>query len=430
MKRGLRTLALIGAWVLLSEILSFAAGSVLVGRGFVGRARAQRVAILDPRGAASQDGPADLKTPASIDYYAIHPFLGFVADPASTQGPVRDASGALEVTDLGFFRRTKSETRDASKLIRVAVFGGSAAFLFGFGSADRFQQLLAAGGDGEEREFAVETYAIPGYKQPQQLYALEYLLLMGKRFDVVLNLDGFNEIALGPTENVPQGTAAIYPRSWGHLVQQVPSPMVLAVAARLVVLREVRRAAASALSVPVVDSSSTAALVWYAIDRMVSPPIRDAETAMVNTANGAAGYASTGPPATQEDGDRALVDLVTIWKNSSLLMEQVCLANHIAYIHALQPNQYLPGSKPMGAVERAAAFREDSSYRHLVEAGYPQMIAAGDELRKLGVNFIDLTGAFTEISDQIYVDDFCHVNPRGNQILAERLAPIVRSSLR
>lgn len=36
-----------------------------------------------------------------------------------------------------------------------------------------------------------------GWKQPQQLLALNYFLSLGQRFDVIVNLDGFNEIALG-----------------------------------------------------------------------------------------------------------------------------------------------------------------------------------------------------------------------------------------
>jgi len=36
-----------------------------------------------------------------------------------------------------------------------------------------------------------------GYKQPQQLLVLSYFLSIGQPFDMVMNIDGFNEVALG-----------------------------------------------------------------------------------------------------------------------------------------------------------------------------------------------------------------------------------------
>src|SRR4030095_13628597 len=40
-----------------------------------------------------------------------------------------------------------------------------------------------------------------GYKQPQQLLVLSYFLSIGQTFDLVLNIDGFNEVALGSLNN-------------------------------------------------------------------------------------------------------------------------------------------------------------------------------------------------------------------------------------
>ena len=35
---------------------------------------------------------------------------------------------------------------------------------------------------------------MPGYKQPQQLMAYNYLLSLGAEFDAVINIDGYNVI--------------------------------------------------------------------------------------------------------------------------------------------------------------------------------------------------------------------------------------------
>ena len=40
-----------------------------------------------------------------------------------------------------------------------------------------------------------------GYKQPQQALVLAYFLSIGQPFDLVINIDGLNEVALSPLNN-------------------------------------------------------------------------------------------------------------------------------------------------------------------------------------------------------------------------------------
>ena len=40
-----------------------------------------------------------------------------------------------------------------------------------------------------------------GYKQPQQLLVLSYFLSIGQQFDLVVNIDGFNEVTLSSLNN-------------------------------------------------------------------------------------------------------------------------------------------------------------------------------------------------------------------------------------
>ena len=56
-------------------------------------------------------------------------------------------------------------------------------------------------------------------KQPQQLFKLLYLDLLGFQPDVIINYDGFNEIALPFAENLPSNLNAIYPRSFSQVVK-------------------------------------------------------------------------------------------------------------------------------------------------------------------------------------------------------------------
>jgi hypothetical protein len=53
--------------------------------------------------------------------------------------------------------------------------------------------------------------------------------------------------------------------------------------------------------------------------------------------------------------------------------------------------------------------------------GWPHLAAAGGELAAAGVAFHDLTGLFAERRETLYIDDCCHLNVRGNELLGEAI---------
>ena len=62
------------------------------------------------------------------------------------------------------------------------------------------------------RRSIVFNAALPRFKQPQQLFAMQYLFLEGYKFDYIINIDGFNEIALPFVENHSSGLRTILSR--------------------------------------------------------------------------------------------------------------------------------------------------------------------------------------------------------------------------
>jgi hypothetical protein len=110
------------------------------------------------------------------------------------------------------------------------------------------------------------------------------------------------------------------------------------------------------------------------------------------------------------------------WSRSSRAMANLCAGAGMQYLHFLQPNQYLPGSKPMGAEERRQALDPASPYVGSVPAGYPQLRAYGEELAGEGVAFRDLSMLFSDIDEVLYSDTCCHLNARGNELLAKEVA--------
>ena len=74
------------------------------------------------------------------------------------------------------------------------------------------------------KEIIAVNLTNPGYKQPQQLMALVYSLAQGAQFDVVLNIDGVNEVALHQAENASQGVYPSYPSNWYLMTSNIPDP--------------------------------------------------------------------------------------------------------------------------------------------------------------------------------------------------------------
>jgi hypothetical protein len=128
----------------------------------------------------------------------------------------------------------------------------------------------------------------------------------------------------------------------------------------------------------------------------------------------------------QQDKYKVAVD---IWKKASIQTHAICLANNIKYLHVLQPNQYVKGSKVLSQNEKKVAYIESSwsniatnAYQLLIEEGHTlnQEVNGGEPLL-----FRDMTMVFKDIKEDLYFDDCCHFNARGNEILSKSIAQVI-----
>jgi len=106
-----------------------------------------------------------------------------------------------------------------------------------------------------------------------------------------------------------------------------------------------------------------------------------------------------------------------LWRDSSVQMQRLCDANGIVYEHFLQPNQYVPASKPMAAEEQRTALTT-GDYQKGVVRGYPFLAEQGENLRRAGVRFHDLTMMFKEVPEPVYRDTCCHLTGPGYRMVA------------
>src|SRR5262249_23951485 len=105
------------------------------------------------------------------------------------------------------------QTRGPGRVV-VGILGGSVACQFAVNGTARLEAELSKSSEFANRRLIFVNLALGGYKQPQQLMTLAYLLSLGAEFDLVLNIDGFNEVALYELENASHHVFPAFPRSW------------------------------------------------------------------------------------------------------------------------------------------------------------------------------------------------------------------------
>lgn len=357
-------------------------------------------------GGASDDGPR----------WILHPYYGFVANPAN--------SG---VNKFGFpGNEEQIQTASSDKLV-VAVVGGSVALQLVQAAGDVLESGLKSIPALRNKKIVLLNLGNGAFKQPQGLITLTDILSRGGHIDLVIALDGFNEIALPEAHgNLPDGISPFYPQHWRQLAESELYPGQMSAIAKLQYATAVRAKLAENFARTIVRHLLTANLIWRVADEqlqiaaaryrkaMDEQPPTDPHMRLTRDHRAFLG------PATRYRTRRELyLDLAREWGRSSVLINDMLAAQGGRYFHFLQPNQYVRGGKPIGEEERKIAINPASPYRRPVETGYPYLRAMGASLRRAGVWFEDLTELFKDDSQEIYKDDCCHLNKAGNTMLAQ-----------
>ena len=204
-------LGLLIGLVLLSEIGSFifmwvAEGEPVSWAGW----QTRRAAILS-RGATAEGPPA---VPRTSGEHVLHPYVGYVGDPT------RDPS----INEFGFEGPADPVQSRAPQRIVIGVVGGEAAVAFAREAPRLLEQALAGRPGLDDREIVVVDLARRGYKQPQQLFALSYVLSLGGEFDAVVNIDGSGELV--DAGNAAKRVFPVFPRDWYLLTSLAPDDTV------------------------------------------------------------------------------------------------------------------------------------------------------------------------------------------------------------
>ena len=262
-----------------------------------------------------------LDRPAAV---ILHPYLGYVYTPEANDSHTTFHDGGLPISDYGFVDDSTPFIEHDPETLVIGIFGGSLAYQFSVFGVDSLTEKLNESQFFQNKKISFVRVALGGYKQPQQVLALTYLLTLGARFDVIINLDGFNEVALPPVNNLPHHVFPYYPRNWYWQASLILSHETRTAMGTLALLRNRRSFFASLANAPVIRVSHLGNLVWKTIDGYLAERVATEHESLGSIQEKSAGrYERTGPGYRLISKKRLFEDLATQWKVSSLQMQRI-----------------------------------------------------------------------------------------------------------
>ena len=374
---------------------------------------------------------------ARIAYYAAYGqgYSGGRPDALTAAAPVLDPAPTPETTPRirhPFYIYTGSSPdhdlnampprQRRADLIVIGLLGGSVASEVQPAFQRALNRWFAA--NNLPRQPIVLNLAVDGAKQPQQTIIAANALLLGGEFDLIVNLDGFNETALS-AENLIEGLFPFFPQ-WWHTQGGLTAEELLR-AGQIGALRREQGRLAVAGETAILRGSAVFGLAnRYQRERTAARIIqRNHELAALESAYSREKYG----PKNWPPPDELFPAAARVWYRGSLALARLAELGGAEYYHFLQPNQYVPDSKPLSATELARAY-EPERYGPFVAKGYPQLREFSRDLQNQGINYFDLTGIFVDRRETLYRDGCCHFNDHGQELLAaamvQRLEPALR----
>lgn len=258
---------------------------------------------------------------------------------------------------------------------------------------------------------------------------LNYMLSLGQEFDFVINIDGFNEVALSNL-NYQENIAPSMP-SVQHLLplRDVASNNLgvdeLSVIANIVENREQLRKGQEKLQ----QSKLASAYLFRVVSTQTAARNYQDNLIKFERIRGQKAQKTQQDFILKIENARESMDVNTafarmaeLWGNSSRLMKESLENQNSLYFHFIQPNQYYPTGRSFSEDERKLAIIENHPYESGVQKGYPVLFQTLEQLKTENIPIFNATQIFDDVNEMVYIDSCFHYNKAGNQVFATYIA--------
>lgn len=344
--------------------------------------------------------------------YMIHPYLGYVLK--------QNISSQKEINKYGLYGKEEVYKKNKNTLI-VGLLGGSVAKEIFFNMQDILKSELSKIPKYKDKEIIFTSLSMDGYRQPQQLIALNYFLSLGAQYDLLINIDGVNETYINYGYNYGQDLP-YFPQNWYIISNLQGEIQNLPLASKVYLLNKKKNDISVFFNRNILNKSQISMIVWNLFNSSYENRIKKLSDKLLEN-----NYLD---PEIKKYNDLAfLSQSIDVWYNSTIQIANISKMNGIDYFHFLQPSQYLSNSKPMSIEEKNLAVTS-KKYEEIVSEYYPKMINMGNDLNSKNiVSFFDLSSIFKDNSEILYRDDCCHLNEKGYQIMIREMFTKISNSI-
>ncbi|NEP78827.1 MAG: hypothetical protein F6K39_12015 [Okeania sp. SIO3B3] len=369
----------------------------------------------------------------------LHPFFGYVLK----EGSFTHEESGIRVNNYGLLSKYNYPFVKSNKnQFVIGVFGGSVANDFAVNSVinqargnEGFIEYLKQIPQFKDKEIIILSFASGGYKQPQQLLMLNYFISIGQEFDLVINIDGFNEVALSHQNNQERIDLSL--PSIQHILPLTQlASNDLSVMKAIVQISELKNNLSTAINK--LESCKLALChgwrslqVKGLLDRYQTEIIKYDEQVARNSSkiDGSNSLVSLKKMSEVLEDKVAFEKVAENWYESSLTMSQILAERNIWYFHFIQPNQYYSTERVFSPEEKIFII-EGHPYAIGVRKGYPVLFSKVNSLKEAEVNIFNTVNIFDEEKEIVYRDACCHYNMIGQTILEEYIVNSIKTIMK
>ena len=348
----------------------------------------------------------DTRVPWNV---SLHPYFGF---------------GKPAPSGFDFLENPNDKIQNDPNGVIVGITGGSASWNLFTSSKNVIKDYIAKIGAFKSKNIYIIMLGHFAWKEPQQLTALAYYLSMGGKLDILINLDGHNEV-VDAGINLRRNVNPSFPLVWYQLASNVLTVEKMSLISDMNSLKIAKYRWANLLSK--FNFSVTVSVFWELNNDYLDSKLNYKRILLEKLEDSdakARPYYKYGPKRKFTSAEDAYKYFAEIWKNSSIQMYNLAKSNGATYFHFLQPNQYVPNSKTFSNEEIEKYFKPNAIGAG-IRRGYPLLLALSKDLKKDGIEFHDLTMIFKNETETMYSDACCHLNKKGRDVLAHHIGQTI-----
>ncbi len=254
----------------------------------------------------------------------------------------------------------------------------------------------------EASQIKIFNSALPGGKQPQGLFTLKSLEMLGYEFDLIIELSGFNEMVLAIGENFSENRInPIYPRAQNlrtiHTADYIKNGPLSKI-----------------INIHPFTHTLKRSGIWDKSRRFFQQNARKSSSKKL--------FMDFLMP---ENIDEASVLAKQIYKESveNMYYHSQRKGNH--YILVLQPSHHLKNSKILSDEEKKLFYTSNhvtpwaKTAGEIINKTYSSIDKSTFNIPKS--NLVDLRGIFKDNSDSLYIDECCHLSKEGMNLLSKEI---------